>query len=346
MGLLVQSLSAADDSRRRLGCLYSYQVYGIPIRSDIRFPLEESEAPVEAAVELLRGAPSVFHRALRGLTVEPDSENWYEHLALPDNSIYLRWPGLFEFLVSPDGRRITCHPLPQASLVAFETYLLGQVLSFSLLRLGYEILHATAVIVDGYALAFLGRSGHGKSSLAAAFLSAGYPLLTDDLLVLAGNREQVLVPPGLPRIKLLPETAERVLPLAISGGAMNPLTEKRVIPLAESHFWRAPAPLGAIYILPHPSSPSPQRRVRIARSPARTAFRDLLAGTFNVRPQEPARLKRHFESASMLQETIPIRRIYYQRELEYLPDVRDAIVADFRRIRDTSAQSILADSTP
>ena len=58
------------------------------------------------------------------------------------------------------------------------------MLSFSLLSLGYEPLHATAVVVDGEAVAFLGDCGYGKSTLGAAFLARGFPLLTDDVLAL------------------------------------------------------------------------------------------------------------------------------------------------------------------
>src|SRR5579863_1529286 len=163
---------------------YSYHVYGIPIRSDLRFPLEETSVPLEPTVELFRGARLYFQEVMRGRFVPPDPENWREHLTLPDGSDYVRWPDLFEFLVSPDGRRIVYNPLSNPSVLAFETYLLSMVLSYALLKLGYEVLHATAVVVDGAVLALLGPSGHGKSTLAAAFLGLGYPVLTDDLLVL------------------------------------------------------------------------------------------------------------------------------------------------------------------
>jgi hypothetical protein len=331
-----ETLPIGNRTGQRAHAIYSYDVYGITIQSEIPFPLAESETPLNPVLELRLGDASDFRRALRGHTVEPDPAHWYEHLNLPDGSVYQRWPDMFEFLVSADGRIITCRPFLEASSGALETYLLTIVLSTSLLKLGYEVLHATAVIVDGCALAFLGPSGFGKSSLAACFLTAGYPVLTDDLLVLTWNRGLAQVPPGLPRIKLLPEAAERFLPTALDSVPMNPLTQKRVIPLSDSQAWSAPVPLGAIYLLPYPSATAPRRTVWIARCPAKAAFKELLAGTFNARAQDPARLKRQFENASRLHATIPIRRLGYQRHLEHLPMVRDAIVADFRRVRQTA----------
>jgi len=312
---------------------YSYHAYGIPIRSDLPFPLKETSAPLEPTVDLFRGGPAYFQEIMRGRFVPPDPENWRESLTLPDGSDYVRWPDLFEFLISPDGRRIAYNPLSKPSILAFETYLLSMVLSYALLKLEYEVLHATAVVVDGAALALLGPSGHGKSTLAAAFLSAGYPVLTDDLLVLAESQDGILIPPGIPRIKLFPETAARFLPFPVAGEPMNPLTNKLVIPLPELHTWRAPALLRAVYRLPDPWAARPRRTVRIARMPSKTAFLKLLAGTFNTSVLDPKRLKRHFETTSKILTRVPIRSVSFQRELDYVPVVRDAIVTDFRRIR-------------
>jgi len=80
-----------------------------------------------------------------------------------------------------------------------------------LLKQGIEPLHCTAVVVNGGAVGFLGDCGYGKSSLAAAFLQAGYPLLTDDLLVLKEEGRHFLAYPSFPRIKLFPEMAEAFL---------------------------------------------------------------------------------------------------------------------------------------
>jgi hypothetical protein len=329
-----EALKAGDpDVLLSVGRKYTYHAYGIPIRSDLRFPLEEFPAPLEPTVELFLGGRFYFREVLRGSVVPLDPEGWLECLTLPDGTTYVRWPELFEFLVSSDGRRIAYNPLCEASLPALETYLLSMVLSYALLKLGYEVLHATAVIVDGEALALLGPSGHGKSTLAAAFLSAGYPVLTDDLLVLMETPEGIMIPPGIPRIKLFPETAARWLPFPVTGAPMNPLSDKLVIPLSEPHFWRAPAPLRAVYRLSDPGATRPANKVRIARMPVKTAFIQLLAGTFNRRVLEPARLKRHFEGTCNLLTKVPVRSLSFQHKFDHVPAVRDAIFRDFRRLR-------------
>ena len=104
--------------------------------------------------------------------------------------------------------------------------MLGQALSFALVKQRFEPLHATVVVVDDQAVAFLGDNASGKSSLAACFLEAGYRLLTDDLLMLQESSNRVLAYPGPPRLKLFPKIASRFLGRTANRVQMNPDTEQ------------------------------------------------------------------------------------------------------------------------
>src|SRR5213080_1250086 len=152
-------------------------------------------------------------------------------IRLADGSSYVRWDTVGEFLVSPDGLQVRCRQFDLASTESFQVYLLGQALSFALVNRGFEPIHATVVVVNGEAVVFLGDSGFGKSTLAAPFVSAGYPVLTDDLLILQPGTDRVLAYPGPARIKLFPKAARRFLRDAASGIRMNPDTEKLILPL-------------------------------------------------------------------------------------------------------------------
>jgi hypothetical protein len=124
--------------------------------------------------------------------------------------------------------------------------LLGQALSCALVKLGFEPLHATAIVVNGQAAVLLGSSGLGKSSLAACFLEAGHRLLTDDLLVLLPTRRGIMAYPVPPRIKLFPKLARRFLHEAMSGVAMNRQSKKLILPLHHAQGFREPVALRGI----------------------------------------------------------------------------------------------------
>lgn len=308
-----------------LATMRSYRLYGVCLKSILPLPGPELAVSGRVVVELFSGPASLFSKARREAAIDLDGEKWFEHARLSDGSDYVRWSGLFEFLVSADGRKIACRELNGASQESFETYLLGQVLSFALLRWGIEPLHSTTVVIDGEAVAFLGDCGYGKSSLGAAFIQAGHPLLTDDLLVLKQRSHSFVAHPGPARIKLFPEVARSLLEEKFKVTPMNNLTPKLVIPLDLLQSCRIAAPLKAIYVLTPPPANSRSTRISIRRLSPRRAFLALLKNTFNVAVVGPDRLRHQFVLATQLAAKVPVKSLSYPRVLARLPAVREAI---------------------
>ncbi len=307
-----------------------YQIYGVHIKSHWPLPGREEPRADLAEVELFGATAAVFSEASQKVKGRSGGESWFRRVQLPDGSDYLWWPRLFEFLISPDGRRIACRELNGASPEAFQTYLLGQVLSFALLKQGIEPLHATAIVIDGKAVAFVGDCGYGKSSLGAAFLQVGYPLLTDDLLILEQAGDQFVAYPGPPRIKLFPRIAESLLGKRVIGAPMNNQTPKLVISLGQNgkmHSWET-FPMKAIFVLTPPTTSSPSPRITIRRLSAQHAFVQMLRGTFNTIVVEPARLERQFDLATRLATRVPVRSLSYPRDLNRISEVRKSILRE------------------
>lgn len=308
-----------------------YLLYGLLLRSVLPLPGPEFAGSGTVRVELLRGSTSLFSRARRQAeTMQPKGE-WFRYVRFPDGTDYIEWSRLFEFLVSADGRRIACHSLNGASDEAFQTYLLGQVLSFALLKQGIEPLHATSVVLDGKAVAFLGNCGFGKSSLGAAFLQAGHRLLSDDLLVLKEHGDRFVVYPGPPRIKLFPDIARILLGDRANGTPMNNQTPKLVIPLDENEVVspEGALPLKAIYVLKPPvDTGSPRITIRLLS--ARRAFVELTKNTFNAVVVAPERLKRQFALVSQLAARVPVKSLSFARILTQLPLVQKVILSDLQ----------------
>src|SRR5262249_25332773 len=117
---------------------------------------------------------------------------------------------------------------------------------------GVEPIHATVAVVGGKAVGFLGDCGAGKSTLGAAFLAMGYPILTDDLLALERSRAGYTGHPGMSRLKLFPRVA-RALRSRVRGARMNPGTAKLILPLAPTEAASRPASLQALYVLARPA---------------------------------------------------------------------------------------------
>lgn len=307
---------------------YWYEVYGIRLRSEIELSFAEHIPAGEPEVDVLGETEHFFRRASRAAALIPDTSRWYEYAILDNAQIYLRWDGLFEFLIDGDGRRIWFHSLGADSAESLRVYLLGRALSFALVRQGLEPIHSSAVVLNGAALAFLGESGFGKSSLAAVFIEAGCRLLTDDQLLVSHASGQQAAQPGPPRIKVFPWVARRFLSLHGEGVRLNKWSEKLVLPLGDDRHQSHPAPLRAFYVLDGPSAVSNQQNIQIVTLSQREALVELMRHTFNYHLSDRERLQRLFSKSRELASRVPVKRISYPRDPAMLPNIRQRILAD------------------
>jgi len=144
-------------------------------------------------------------------------------------------PSLRSLLVGP--RRASMH---------WQRALLTKVLpSISIVR-GYEALHASTVNSPWGAVAIAAPTGMGKTTLAAALMRRGWPLLSDDVLALAATPEGVLAHPGTPHMNVTVGTLADSGPEGI-GSTLAVLAGEYWI--AAHDVARAPCPVSAIVLL-------------------------------------------------------------------------------------------------
>jgi hypothetical protein len=303
-------------------------LYGIRIRTP--WPIGGVAVRNDAwDVELVAGQQDALDRAAEYIADE-QKPRWAQYAALPDGSAYRRWSNLFEFLVTADARRIYARAVSGVEDEAMLAYLLVDALSFSMVRLGFEPLHATAVLTDYGVIAFLGNSGDGKSTLAALLVQHGCKLLTDDMLVLARDRGRWLAQPGPPRLKLHRAMADHLLGSTRDRVGMNPDTTKMIVALDSCQCTTEAHALRAAYILSADVDAQPRAPLIQQLSPA-AAFPRLLAHTAGHYPSEEARLRRQFDFATTIVREIPIKTLSYRRETTQMIELRDTVLADVAR---------------
>jgi hypothetical protein len=137
-------------------------------------------------------------------------------LTAPDRD-FLVISGAGAFAISRE--RIEVDPEPGADEAAVEEALLGPALALAFARKGVFVLHASAVVLRGGVIGFLGESGAGKSTLARLLVEAGaiaqgdVALAADDLLAV-GPEPAAL--PHFPQLKLDPASMAAIADLAPS----------------------------------------------------------------------------------------------------------------------------------
>jgi hypothetical protein len=251
----------------------------------------------------------------------------------------LRLNEVADFHLSPVAERpgrITCYPVPGSPKAPDDgvvgVHLLGTVLAFWLERARMPALHASAVVLGGKAVAFLSTNGGGKSCLAASFLQAGAPLLTDDVLPVEETAPGEFVGrPGYPCMRLWPDEAAHFLgayehlPLVVPG------VTKRRVAIGEGFglFHNAPVPIGCFYLPERRPAEDPDPEVRITPLSRAEGLLRLLGQSFLAALVEPLGIAgERLPRLGRLVCRVPVRRLSYPAGLEHLPRVRRAILED------------------
>jgi hypothetical protein len=97
---------------------------------------------------------------------------------MTDELAFTRWAGAFHIR---NGQEIVVDPSPEVAPPMLRAVLLGKIMAYLLRQRGWLSLHASGVTIGGAGVLFLGRSGSGKSTTAAAFYSRGHAVITDDV---------------------------------------------------------------------------------------------------------------------------------------------------------------------
>lgn len=246
-----------------------------------------------------------------------DGESLAYLYRLEDHEV-LRFPAIADFCLRPD--RIDVYITAPAPELA-ELRLLGPVLSYWLEKRGIPTLHASAVATDRGAVAFLSRKEGGKTGLAAAFLQAGFPLLTDDVLPVEEAGGRFLARPGYPQMRMWPDEAAHFVPEWEGLPTVHPAISKRRVPVGEGGFGtfhEASLPLACLY-LPERVAEGP---VEVQDVSPRDAVIELVRHSFSPRLAEAAGLgPRRLDFFARLALQVPVRRLRYPSGFDRLPEV-------------------------
>ena len=251
-----------------------------------------------------------------------DGTVWTEFYRSKDGYI-LRFPGLADFDLALDGTAATGHPVPGTDEATVEHLYVNQVVPLALSRQGQPTFHASVVTVQDGAMAFLGRTGLGKSTLAASFALAGAAFLTDDALVIEESDEAIRALPSHPSLRLWEDSVEALVndpELACSHVSFS--TKTRLLAGGELSHVDSALPLLAAFVLDRKDIDD------VAITPLHGSDRQMawVQNSFLLDIEDQDLLAQHFDWTHRISGRVPTFALDYPRDYGMLPLVRQAII--------------------
>jgi hypothetical protein len=291
-----------------LGCCFGFEIRSqlsfTLLRNGLGEPLSVTSAehhwedPGEPLLEWLPRSDRPLHAKIFG-----------------DGPRYRMWTDLEGwFTIDPEALHVTAPACQDA--VRLEERILSFPLLLSFLHRGDLPLHAAAVEVDGSALLLAAPGHHGKTTLAAAFLGAGFRVLTEDIACCRVGEAPVLFPgPAMLRVRTpsyerLPFPDTRVM--AREPGRVHLALE------GTARGGGSPVPLrGVVFLRPGDGEGT------IERVAPTSALPDVWALSLRL-PSDTARA-RCFSTAAELVDRVPVWNLRRALRYDTLPALVDLI---------------------
>jgi hypothetical protein len=213
-------------------------------------------------------------------------------------SYWMAWPYLATYEFSASTPFITAYPEPAApSDVVWDVYR-RSVVPMALQVLGWEALHASAIVTSEGVVAFCAVSETGKSTLAFGLRRLGFPQWSDDGVVFRVADQRPLAEPLPFEARLRPESRtlfgwSDTAPRGIEGNGPG-----------EQQF-TGPVPLAAICLLKRVAG-NPDAETVVQRTSAAAAFTELLTHAHEFDPYDSDRRARMLQTYLELSASVAV----------------------------------------
>lgn len=183
----------------------SCHLYGLNISSDLPlYQLRPVPAGGRIDVEVLLGAwiPPEDGRPSGRLILHLETSKQHYTVTEVDGGYVARFYGSCDIAFDAALSRLTIRPVVGVDLKLLSVLVAGTALALLLTMRGDVVLHASAVQVDQGAVAFIGGSGMGKSTMATLCCARGALLITDDVLRMSLAEDRLTCALGATEVRL------------------------------------------------------------------------------------------------------------------------------------------------
>jgi len=275
--------------------MFYYAAHGLAIKSYLELPglkvvrnTEDEDAIIEC-----------------GSVEDPsEKENGRRTVVNKGREILIHWREWATISIR-DGKKIVVDPVDGADDRIIELLVAGSGLGVLLHQRKRVTLHASAVALEGGAVAFVGEKGMGKSTTATAFMKKGYPVITDDVLAIKSSTEPPQVTLGGRHFKLWPDAAAATLDSeAKTLSALYPDSPKKGYSAPDGPL--STFPLECIYLLGYDDK-NKEGLPRIDTPSPTDAYMHVTLNSYALRFLKRSGIEKwYFDSVTQIVKSVPV----------------------------------------
>lgn len=220
---------------------FTYKAFGLSVSSYIHLPeLQE--------ISIKKNLVDIVIEKADLTSIWSELSELSDYFCVKEDYILFRVPNSAIFLIQ-NGNHILVSPYEDTDEDEIRLYILGTCMGAILMQRKILPLHGSAVAIDGKAYAIVGESGAGKSTLASAFINRGFHLISDDVIPVSFNEENIpVVTPSYPQQKLWIESLDQ---FGMESSQFRPIIDRETkfaVPVSKQ-FASEPMPLAAVFEL-------------------------------------------------------------------------------------------------
>ncbi|MDP3484607.1 MAG: hypothetical protein Q8S06_03755 [Methanobacteriaceae archaeon] len=291
----------------------TYTAHGLNIKSEIIFP------------ELLKSSEDsdilIKYGDFDYSSKEIISEGVFRiasHYILTENSVYLIWNNI-DICQIIKGKEIIVNSQTSIDKTFLRALILGPALGILLHQRGRLVLHASAVNINNVAVAFMGHNGAGKSTTTFSFMNSDYPLIADDILSIEFKNNIPLVFPGLPRIKLWPESIE-IFDKSMKSFPIHPESRKRSYLVDD--FCKQVVSLKHIYVIEN------KETTYLEELKPQEALIELIRNSYCANIFQNSDQATNLEEYGKIVKNVSIKQLNIERSLDKIPEMVKLVEKD------------------
>ena len=233
------------------------------------------------------------------------------------DAFYVRITGFVDVKITATHIHVAANPNARDSTIRH--LLLDQVLPMALAAEGRLVLHASAVQRAGSGVvALAGSAGAGKSTLAAAFLRAGWNVLSDDGVMVEPCERGATAVPAYSGLRLWPDAVDAT---GLTESAVSEVAEYSAKVRVTPGHVGSPAPLAGVYVIETGND------CRVELLGRRDAAMALIGHAYCAEPDDAAALTAQLDACADLAAKVPVSRAIVPRDLAQLSRAVDVLSA-------------------